>query len=102
MKKTRLGLILALAFLLTCLAARVESQTTTVNGVVRGSNGTPKISASVKLNGPGNYIAVTNSEGAFVIDKVIPGSYRVTVLQGNHYQQFQRNIPGSLDLVVGW
>ncbi len=101
MKKSRLGLIFALVFLLTCLAMQVESQTT-VNGSVRGTDGNPKISASVKLNGPGNYIAVTNSEGAFVIDKVIPGSYRVTVLQGNHYQQFQRNIPGSLDLVVGW
>jgi hypothetical protein len=102
MKKSRLGFIFALVFLLTCLTAQVDSKTTTVNGVVRGSDGTPKISASVKLNGPGNYIALTNSEGAFVIDNVIPGPYRVTVLQGNHYQQFQRNIPGPLDLVVNW
>jgi hypothetical protein len=102
MKKSWLGFILALAFLLTCLAAQGESQTTTVNGVVRGNDGNPKISASVKLIGPGNYIALTNAAGAFVIERVIPGPYRITVLQGNHSQQFQRNIPGSLDLVVNW
>jgi hypothetical protein len=102
MRKARLGPICVLVFLLICYAAQVQSQTTTLNGVVRGSDGTPKISASVKLNGPGNYIALTNSKGAFVISNVIPGPYKVTVLQGNHYQQFQRSIPGSLDLTVNW
>jgi hypothetical protein len=102
MKKVRLSFIFALIFLFTCLVIGVQSQATTVDGSVRGADGTPKISASVKLNGPGNYIAVTNAQGLFVISNVMPGSYRVTVLQGNRYQQFQRNLPGSLDLVVNW
>lgn len=94
-------LVLALV-LVTCLTTLAASKTITVKGSVRGRDGTPKIAASVKLNGPGNYIALTNSEGDFVINNVIPGTYKVTVFLSNHYQQFSRQVPGPLDLVVNW
>jgi len=101
MNKKQVFLILALVFWLAAFALKVNAQET-VRGSVRGADGTPKISASVKLNGPGNYMALTNANGEFVIENVIPGTYKVTVLQSNRYQVFTRTIPGPLELSVPW
>jgi hypothetical protein len=103
MKRPRVILILAVIFLLTGAAAPLHAQGKDVRGYVKGADGNPKISASVKLTGPGNYIALTNARGEFFLGKVNPGTYKVTVLQGNNYQEFTRNIQGgTLGLMVNW
>jgi hypothetical protein len=103
MRKPLVTLILAVVFLLTGVATRLNAQGQDVQGYVKGADGNPKISASVKLTGPGNYIALTNARGEFFIGKVNPGTYKVTVLQGNNYQEFTRNIQGgTLGLRVNW
>jgi len=96
-------MILVLVLLLTALTAGLEAQSADVQGTVKGAKGNPKSSASVKLTGPGNYIAVTNVRGQFFIRQVNPGTYTVTVRQGNNYQEFIKRIPGDdLDLKVTW
>ena len=103
MKKPYVFLILALVLLLTAVTARLEAQGADVRGTIKGTDGNPKVSASVKLTGPGNYIGVTNVRGQFFITQVNPGTYTVTVRQGNNYQEFNRQIPGGdLDLQVPW
>jgi hypothetical protein len=100
--KKRLCWIIAVVSFLILLVVQAESQEINLRGYVRGTDGRPISSASVKLIGPGNYIALTNSKGEFFIN-VIPGPYRITVWQGNNFQEFSRNIKdGALELIVKW
>ena len=102
LRKTHLVLILVLVFLLTAVTTGLEAKGTDVRGTIKGTDGHPKASTSVKLTGPGNYIAVTNVSGQFFIAQVNPGTYTVTVRHGNNYQEFTRKIPGDMDLQVTW
>jgi len=92
---------------LTFVASVVFSSVTTaqsvaVNGQVTGQGG-PKQFASVSLEGPGRYTAITDAGGAFTIPNVTPGRYTVRVRQGNHVEAFTRDVgSGPIQLVVKW
>lgn len=74
-----------------------------VNGQVKGRQGDPKQFVSVSLEGPGRYAALTNEQGAFAIQNVTPGKYRVKVRQGDQVEEFSRDVGGGrVDLVVKW
>lgn len=96
--------VFSITFLpITLLAAQAQPRTIDLSGQVKGTDGDPKKFARVQLEGPGSYIALTNSEGKFSFKNVIPGRYRVTVTQGNNVQKFSLTIEvDTLELVVKW
>ena len=63
---------LTLAGLVMLLGAALPKQP--VHGTVKGSQGDPKQFASVSLDGPGHYAAITDANGSFVIQEVSPGT----------------------------
>lgn len=74
-----------------------------VTGQVRGESGDPKSFVRVQLEGPGSYVALTNSKGQFSLKGVVPGQYRITVTQSGKVQTFTMPIErGQVDLVVKW
>ena len=74
-----------------------------LNGKVTDRHGEPRRFASVSLVGPERYLAITNAEGVFTIQKVTSGKYTVSVRQGDRVEIFTRDIPkDSLDLIVRW
>jgi len=90
------------------LAAQGQPQSVDVRGQVKGMREDPKSFARVQLSGPGSYIALTNSNGEFSIQNVIPGRYGVTVTQGRNVQKFSivirvpRNTVSTIDMIVSW
>ncbi len=79
------------------------SQALDLGGQVRGVQGDPKKFATVQLDGPGSYVALTDANGRFSIKSVSPGQYRVKVTQGDKVQIFSMAIAsGTLELVVKW
>ena len=80
------------------------AQSVSVNGQVKGPKGDFKQFASVSLEGPGRYTAITDAQGAFTIQDVTPGTYTVRVRQGNRVEIFTRNIDGGgpIQLAVKW
>lgn len=94
--------LVLLASLLLSTAAVAQGEAT-VSGHVKGNGGDPKQFSSVSLDGPGRYVATTDTEGAFAIPNVKPGRYTIRVRQGDHLAEFSRDIgSGALDLVVRW
>jgi hypothetical protein len=93
---------LTLAGLVMLLGAALPKQP--VHGTVKGSQGDPKQFASVSLDGPGHYAAITDANGSFVIQEVSPGTYAVHVRQGDRRGDFLNVQVGdqSLDLTVSW
>lgn len=74
-----------------------------VTGQVRGASGDTKSFVRVQLEGPGRYVALTNSKGQFSLQGVVPGQYRITVTQSGKVQTFTMPIEqGQVDLVVKW
>jgi hypothetical protein len=91
--------ILAVVVLSTVSVA----QGITVNGQVTGRNSEPKQFASVSLDGPGRYVAVTDAQGIFTIPNVTPGRYTVRVRQGDLVGVFTRDIGSErISIVVKW
>jgi hypothetical protein len=97
---TLAGLIL---LLMTALPQAALAQVQ-VRGTVKGIQGDPKQFASVSLEGPGHYAAITDANGSFVIGDVAPGTYAVQVRQGDRHGNFPNVQVGeqSLDLTVKW
>ena len=84
------------------MSSATVAQSVAVNGQVTGPGG-PKQFASVSLEGPGRYTAITDAGGAFTIPNVTPGQYTIRVRQGNHVEVFTRGIgSGRMQLVVKW
>ncbi len=74
-----------------------------LSGRITGTAGDPKKFATVKLDGPGSYIALTDEEGRFALRGLIPGQYAVTVRQEEKVQKFSLTIQSdTLNLVVKW
>jgi hypothetical protein len=86
------------------LAAALPQAKPPIHGTVKGSQGDPKQFASVSLDGPGRYAAITDANGNFVIQEVSPGTYAVHVRQGDRRGDFLNIKVGdqSLDLTVDW
>ena len=80
------------------------SQAPPVHGTVKGNQGDAKQFASVSLEGPGQYAAITDANGNFVIQEVSAGTYTVRVRQGERRRDFPNVKVGdqSLDLTVDW
>lgn len=104
----RIGIVGA-ASALMLLASMVLSTATltqtrvTVSGQVMGKQNTPKQFVSVSLDGPGQYVAITDDHGAFTIQNVTPGRYTVRVRQGDFVEEFIRDVGSQrIDLVVRW
>ena len=97
--------VLALCLLLSLLLAQqaFAQQGMTVNGQVQGIRGEPKQFVSISLEGPGQYVAMTNAHGAFKIRNVTKGKYTVRVRQGDLVAVFTRDVGNDpVDLVVNW
>lgn len=93
--------------LLLCAVAVVAAQPTTLslNGSVRGADGLPKRLARVQLEGPANYLAITNTRGEFSISNVQPGRYVATVTQGDNVQKVSVSVtsnPAPVNITVKW
>jgi hypothetical protein len=91
-------------FIGLCSAVFLKAQAPiTLSGQITGTAGDPKRFATVKLDGPGRYIALTDDEGRFALSDLIPGQYTVTVRQEQKVQKFSLRITsGALNLVVKW
>ena len=76
-----------------------------LSGEVSGADGMPKRFARVQLEGPGNYMAITNTRGEFSINNVQPGRYVATVTQGDNTQKMPVSIgqeATAVKLTVKW
>lgn len=92
--------------ILVMISCEVCAEELTLEGLVRGTDGNPKVSARVHLVRSGDrkqYIAVTNQEGRFAIESLSTGRYLVRIRQGNEIQEFVRRIESKEDeFVVSW
>jgi len=94
------GSLLLLSLLMTRAAF---TQGLTLSGQVKGTSGDAKQFAGVSLEGPGQYVAITDAEGCFTIRNVIPGKYTVRVRQGDRVALFTCNVDSArINLVVNW
>lgn len=74
-----------------------------LTGQVKGASGDPKSFVRLQFEGPGSYVALTNSKGQFSLKGMAPGQYRITVTQSGKVQTFTMPIEqGQVDLVVKW
>src|SRR5262245_54161866 len=103
-RRFRVGSSLTLIGLVMLLGAALPQTRPPVHGTVKGSQGDPKQFASVSLEGPGQYAAITDANGNFVIQEVSAGTYTVHVRQGERRGDFSNIKVGdqSLDLTVDW
>ena len=67
----------------------------------------PVVSARLTFEGPQRYVAITNRQGQYFIDKLRNGSYRVAVRSGNRRHIFEKvtvnnNQVSPEVLVVPW
>jgi hypothetical protein len=93
----------ALLAFVVVLAAAVAHDPLTVQGTVTGKHGDLKQFASVSLDGPGQYGAITDEHGLFTIQNVTPATYTVRVRQGGKVEAFTREVHDTrLDLTVEW
>jgi hypothetical protein len=69
-------------------------QTSTVNGFVNSTSGSPISNALIQLtSGSYNYSASSNANGAFSISNVVPILYNITASASNYVAQTFYNIP---------
>jgi hypothetical protein len=76
-----------LVIVLGIVGAYAQPTAIDVAGQVTGADGMPKRFARVQMEGPGNYVAITNTRGQFSINNVNPGRYVATVTQGDNIQR---------------
>jgi hypothetical protein len=94
-----------IALMFAVLTAVGQPTTLNVSGEVKGADGMPKRFARVQLEGPGNYIAITNTRGEFSIANVQPGRYVATITQGDNIQKLPVNIATAeapVKITVKW
>ena len=92
----------AIVLLTSLLSSTVMAQGVTVEGKVHGAGG-PKQFASIKLDGPGHYVAATDADGTFKIPNVIPGKYTVEVRKEDHRDVSTHDVGASpIDVQVPW
>lgn len=77
-----------------------------VKGSVVNRDGAAQSECRVEFAGPASYSAWTNAEGAFALESPSPGSYTVTVTQGDRKKAFDvkvdQNGLAPSTLVVDW
>ena len=87
-KKVRMSLFYAIiVIILSLVAVYGQPAALNVGGQVTGADGMPKRFARVQLEGPGNYVAITNTRGQFSVNNVNPGKYIATITQGDNIQK---------------
>jgi hypothetical protein len=80
-------------FILAAAPGSAQTTTGTVRGVVRDQNGTPLADAEVQARNPETGItrsATTNSEGAFALPGLAPGTYDLTARHIGNSPQARR------------
>jgi uncharacterized membrane protein len=105
MSKKSLRWMLCLVLLIALFPAVFLKAQAPINlsGQITGTAGDPKKFATVKLDGPGSYLALTDYEGRFSLNNLVPGKYAITVRQEEKVQKFSITIQSStLNLVVKW
>jgi hypothetical protein len=97
-----LCMLIAMVLCSTNIAVAVDELD--VTGTVRGRNNDLKQFASVQLEGPRRYVAMTGASGQFKISNVVLGLYTVRVRQGDYVTTFPsmeiKN--NTMNLVVNW
>ncbi len=68
------------------------AQTGSIRGLVLESDGLPAIGANILLNGQSGVGTVTDLDGRFVLDKLEPGAYSITISYLSHQTQTVENI----------
>jgi hypothetical protein len=85
-------------------SAKSQSSVGKVSGVVRDASGTPQLGASVALIpeglGSNSYQFLTNTQGAFLGEKLAPGSYTVQVTLAGYLPYFEKHIHISPSLTT--
>jgi len=105
-KKRKLNLCSAiLVIVLNVVGVYGQPTALDVGGQVTGADGMPKRFARIQLEGPGNYVAITNTRGQFSVNNVNPGRYVATVTQGDNIQRLpvvidKTTIP--VKIIVKW
>src|SRR5262249_21533907 len=92
-KWMRLALVLTGFFILAANPGWAQTTTGTVRGFVRDQNGTALAEAEVQARNPETGItrsATTNSEGAFVLPGLAPGTYDLTARHIGNSPQARR------------
>lgn len=104
MSRLRLGALLLVWLWLAIITLPVGSQERVdLRGVILGRDGAPQIRASIQLNGPARYVAITNAQGEFFLRNVVTGDYVITVFQEDKMQRFSVRVAGeTLSLKVPW
>lgn len=93
---TKLFLALCLVLLSVSSNAQIEiKQTGSIKGIITSGDNKSVVSATVLLNGT-KRATFTNNEGAFSIEKVMPGDYQLGVSNVG-YQPLEKNVT----IVVG-
>jgi hypothetical protein len=73
-----------------------------LKGTVTRKNGAPLGNARIEFD-PGEYVAISDRNGRFIIRNFIPSEYNVTVREGGKYQIFgNMKISDTLELRVEW
>ncbi len=103
-RRIRMVLLAVILVLVSGLTSGIFAQgQIDVSGSIKGPDGGPKRFASVQMEGPLRYVAITDAEGQFSVSKVVPGRYTVRVRQGDYVATFSVDIrTDRLDLVVRW
>jgi len=108
-----LGVFLASSLGVTCGASPAAAQNNskyvpkdgTISGLVRDSDGIPQMGASVVIcrEAPGvssSYIYLTNTQGIFSGEKLLPGAYTVRVTLAGFLPYVQRHVQISANLTT--
>lgn len=92
-------------FLLLALSSPTIAQGDPFNliGEVTGISGGGKPGVQINFE-QGRYIAMTDRNGRFVVRNILPGSYAITVREGQNNQRFNKRIVmgEKIDLRVNW
>ena len=99
--RTLLLLLAAPLVLSTAAAGAFAQGGTDLNGTVVARDGRPKQFASVQLEGPRRYAAMTDANGRFTITGFTAGRYTVRIRQGDYVETQTHEIgAGPLKLTV--
>lgn len=107
------GVFFASTLGVTCSAPQLAAQTSTKSsptagklaGVVRDAGGIPQLGASVALTPEtpglaGNYHFLTNTQGIFTGDKLLPGAYTVSVTLAGYLPVLQKHVQITANLTT--